>query len=199
MSKLRGKKELWGDNEHESFRWMPEKCTRKHNAQDIWFILACLCPCYFFWIFLGCFVHCFHVSLHPSSETSSLLRIGYILKLIPGWTKRTETCWVLRQAGAMLQHGQSQLFTGCPGRWVLAQHPQAPTRPAGLRLGGCIGSGWVGERAGNSWLCTPTVRISLLEQGELRFSQLAGVYKYWWHSLHYYFSWAVNIRLLIVG
>lgn len=141
-----------------------------------------------------------------SCVTSSLLRNFFSaadqvhFKTHPRLDKENRNVLGLkRQAGAMLQHGQSQLFAGRPGRWVLAQHPQAPTPPAGLGLGGCIGSRWVGERAGNSWLCTPTVRICLLEQGELSFGQLAGVYKYWWHSLRYYFSWAVNIRLLIVG
>lgn len=86
----------------------------------------------------------------------------------------------------------------CCGHAV-CQHPQAPTHPARLRLGCYIGSRSAGARAGNSWLCTQTVQISLLAWGELRLSQLAGIYKYLWHSLHYYFSWALNIRLLIAG
>lgn len=108
----------------------------------------------------------------------------------PPRSKRIEACWVLKASG------------GHAVAWpkpALCQHPQAPTQPARLRLGCCIGSRSAGARAGNSWLCMQTVRISLLARGELRLSQLAGIYKYLWHSLHYCFSWAVNIRLLIAG
>lgn len=189
--KTKSKKKLWGDNERvlmsHSDRCL--KTTRKHKAQDIWFILACLRPCYFFWVFLSCFLHCYHMSLHPSSETS-LLQIRHVLKLLPGQTKRIGTCWVLKVSGS---HAVAW------PRPPLCQHPQAPTQPARLRLGCCIGSRSAGARAGNSWLCTQTVRISLLARGELCLSQLAGIYKYLWHSLHYYFSWAVNIWLLIAG
>lgn len=108
----------------------------------------------------------------------------------PPRSKRIEACWVLKASG------------GHAVAWpkpALCQHPQAPTQPARLRLGCCIGSRSAGARAGNSWLCMQTVRIPLLARGELRLSQLAGIYKYLWHSLHYCFSWAVNIRLLIAG
>lgn len=160
---------------------MPKNCTRKHNAQDIWFILACLCPSYFTWVFLSCFLHCFHMQLHPLSETS-LPWIGHVLKLLPGQTKRIKTCWVLEVSRA-------QRFA--------STHRHPPSQP-GSGWAAALAPGQLGREQGTAG-CAHKLCRSLLAWGELRLSQLAGIYKYLWHSLHYYFSWALNIRLLIAG
>lgn len=61
------------------------------------------------------------------------------------------------------------------GCWA-STHRHPPGRPgSGWGTAMAPGGLWT-RRAGNSWLCTQTAWISLLEQGELCFSQLAGIY-----------------------